>query len=432
MQPSSVKLSKYTAWLTIGDSRYLFAVKSGAFSKVDAETEQKLLNVKKLDDFEDEKERDFLISRGFLVPSELDEFWVEYHNSLSAQFDPHPDHIHFVIAVSEQCNYRCVYCYEESTMTRTEMSAETAAEVVMFIEKTIQTQKPNLKKLTISWFGGEPVIALKTIDLMSKQIVKICEENNVEYSAGIVSNGSLINSHAVEVLVNAKVTHAQISIDGERSVSCQYKGSSPSQYDKSIDAIMLLAKQVGPVNVRLNCDGKNFDSILKAVAEIHTRTQDEKVAEKVFFYLAPIDMNCQEMFPSWFVDATDKFLDFLEEIGKTGDIEGTLPKAKSTSCGLICDSGFTINANGTIAKCEHYVGDSTKVIGDVKTGLWHNHEEARLHDISVPLKCQDCNLYPICHQWCLHKRLDDRAEMNCDGFRRYVYNVLKHIVHYKK
>ena len=99
------------------------------------------------------------------------------------------------IAPTMSCNARCYYCFENGS-TKGNMSYEVAKQLVKFIDKNCIE-----RKLAISWFGGEPLLAVNTIDYITKELKK----RGIEISSTITSNGSLINNEIIKKLKKWKL-----------------------------------------------------------------------------------------------------------------------------------------------------------------------------------------------------------------------------------
>ena len=80
------------------------------------------------------------------------------------------------------------YCYEK--FENIKMSRETEIAIVEFTEKLLS--ESTFKSLHVSWFGGEPLLGLKTIKNLSKKFISICFQNGLDYSASITTNGYLL------------------------------------------------------------------------------------------------------------------------------------------------------------------------------------------------------------------------------------------------
>ena len=86
------------------------------------------------------------------------------------------------------------------------MTPETAEQVIRYILDTHADGKTRIK-----WFGGEPLLGVKTID-------RVCEglrEAGLEYTSIMISNGSLITPEIVQKMAGDwRLSFIQISMDG--------------------------------------------------------------------------------------------------------------------------------------------------------------------------------------------------------------------------
>src|SRR5436305_15124639 len=85
------------------------------------------------------------------------------------------DVMQLILLASEDCNFRCTYCYED--FARGTMKPAVRAGIKKLVEKRIKT----LGQLDINWFGGEPLYGFAAIEDLSPFFIKICEENSVKY-----------------------------------------------------------------------------------------------------------------------------------------------------------------------------------------------------------------------------------------------------------
>lgn len=417
-----IKLSKFVTWWLLDGKTYIYSTRSGAIVKVDSETERLLKTVQSSAEIADEAQRKYLLEKAILVPEQIDEFGTFRFFSMAEQYNPTPSKIAYTIAVTESCNYRCKYCFESTTMHGREMEDGTKSAIISYLKQAVETSD-GLKELRITWFGGEPLLRAKTIEDISIPIIECCENNNVEYSASVITNGSLVNESILDLFNRIKVSFVQITLDGDLTDSCSYKGCSASSFEASISAILSIAKTTR-IHVRLNTDGENIQSIIRIVKRIHDDAKCQNVEHNIRFYLACIDTPDENMMPQWFVSAHKTFLEFLSSEGMQEDILLALPKARYTSCGAVTNAFSFIGTDGRIVKCEHFLGRDDKTVGTVFDGLWHNSKEAEFRDVDVREDCVACSYYPICRQGCLAKRLEEHRSMNCDLFKENIKNIL--------
>lgn len=419
-----IKLSQFVSWWDFHNNRYLFCSSSGAFVKINEETEKLLRAANVLDDISDPELAAFFTEKGILVPHNIDEFGTYRQMTLSEMYCGKPSKLSYTVAVTEKCNFRCYYCFEEGRVSDASMTVETAQSVVDFLQSSVLTSKA--KELHITWFGGEPLLNTSVISYISELIIPFCEKNNVTYSAAIITNGSLLNEAITDMLIENKVSFMQVTIDGDKETSCRYKHCSETNYQRSLCGVVYAAPKIR-VNVRFNTDGENIESILNAVDNIREMISDATAMGNIRYYLACIERPSECIIPDWYVAAHKLFVNHLAKRGMKDDILMALPKARLASCGAVTNSSFFICANGDIVKCEHYLGLTERRIGTVFEGLYHNAEEERFRDCVFPNKCRACTFFPICRQGCLCKRLDEECEVNCKGFIENIANILYYL-----
>src|SRR4051794_12669234 len=89
-----------------------------------------------------------------------------------------PDSYELILYPTEQCNFRCSYCYEDFEIGR--MSDDVIAGVKALISKI----SGRVKSLHLSWFGGEPLLAKGVIQEISEHALRCCNEMGVNLSGG--------------------------------------------------------------------------------------------------------------------------------------------------------------------------------------------------------------------------------------------------------
>ncbi len=107
-----------------------------------------------------------LEKNGCIVRSDLNETGKLLYEEKAVMLDPAPESMHFTVAPGLGCNYNCPYCFEKGHGHGEMMSpAVIDATVNYIISKAVAN--PNLKKLEIRWFGGEPLLYMNIIETMS-------------------------------------------------------------------------------------------------------------------------------------------------------------------------------------------------------------------------------------------------------------------------
>lgn len=90
------------------------------------------------------------------------------------------NNVSYVIAPTLNCNYNCVYCFENKENRKLRMNFNTAEDILSFIIKQIESNKL-IKSIKITWFGGEPLLSYDLILEFSKKIIAKLNKMNILY-----------------------------------------------------------------------------------------------------------------------------------------------------------------------------------------------------------------------------------------------------------
>lgn len=117
-----------------------------------------------------------------------------------------------IVLPTEACNFRCSYCYEN--FAHGPMKPELVTGITRLIDRRIS----KLEKVGLSWFGGEPLLEMKTILRVSEHVQRRCSDAGVENMGGVVTtNGFLLDSDTARKLCSFGQNHFQVALDGWRN-----------------------------------------------------------------------------------------------------------------------------------------------------------------------------------------------------------------------
>lgn len=124
-----------------------------------------------------------------------------------------PRRLYLILMPTEQCNFRCTYCYERFDL------GEMSPSVVEGVKNLLEKRAPTLDHLVISWFGGEPLAARSVILDLGRFIQQVLERYpNIEYLANMTTNGYLLSPQTCAELCDLGISEFQISLDGPEAV----------------------------------------------------------------------------------------------------------------------------------------------------------------------------------------------------------------------
>ncbi|MCR4794284.1 MAG: radical SAM protein [Ruminococcus sp.] len=295
----------------------------------------------------------------------------------------------YTIFPTTGCNARCVYCYEEGYAVKN-MTIKTADRLIDFICETRHDDK-----ITIRWFGGEPLAGANII----RHICNGLQKRNVPFISTMVTNASLMTKElAHEAKELWHLERVQISLDGAKEDYTQrknYYNPEKHNYDAVMKAIHYIADEGVKVNLRVNVDLENIARIPDFLKDIKNEFSNMK---NVYLYFNPLyqelkSENCIELYKEIFI---------LSDILKSMGLSETVRSLQDFShIRLDCcmadrpEKDIVITPDGMFNNCEHLPeGHSWGNIFDGVT------DKAKFDELSsapkVDEKCAKCPFLPEC------------------------------------
>lgn len=361
------------------------------------------------------------VRRGFCVPAPMDESQQFYAQYQRFQHNTTMEELSLTVAVTMNCNYRCLYCFEDGVSADT-MRADTAEQLCIFIENTVYAH-PECKAISIKWFGGEPLLALPIIRRITERIHGFCRQQEIAYRSRLMTNGALLTQETLDFFMQHHLVSAQIAMDGACEAYCHWKGTTPEHYRKVRKIIRDCCTQVH-INLRLNAHPANFPSLMELATELY---QEEAVREHISLYLAPVESSALPVFtPAEFADAQLAFLQHLFDLGWYTQINHALPRMRTAPCYNLQRHNFTIDPQGRIYACEADLGRPDAHIATLHTPFAELAKKketlAEAYNVSLSSECKHCVFFPLCFSGCPRQRRTGEA---CLAFQRQTLGILK-------
>lgn len=362
---------------------------------------------------------------GYIIDDDIDEIRkIEfYHNCQKYR----TDYLSLTIAPTLQCNFQCVYCYESPSIGIMDENIQDA--LLVFIKEKIM----NINNLNIIWYGGEPMIARDVVYSLSEKIISLCKENDVQYSASIVSNGSLIQDDDIQMFKRYQIESVQLTLDGPRDTHnvrrAEKKGKNT--YDIIFDNINKLCTSDIRTTVRINIDLENIDKVSSLLRELLVGITKQKMMKIVFGQVTSLTNACKSIegkcinnseFSKYQLQMFEKALSYGFSINQLE----IYPRPKLNYCGAGLVNSCVIAPNGDIYKCWEEIGISSKASGNVTNARSITKRFINWIQIS-PLhinSCRVCKFLPICMGGCPLKSIDNISQEHCDSIRYGINNMI--------
>lgn len=303
------------------------------------------------------------------------------------------------IAPTYDCNFDCIYCYENERRI-VYMSDDTVSHLLEFIGSYKDVA------LSITWYGGEPLMAVK-------QIRKICEglkKLKIPVSHFIVTNGYLINDNVINLFTEYQINNAQITIDGPSDIHDKrrfLKGDKPTfaKILSNIDELLCRIPNFS-IDFRVNIDRRNENSF----GDIYNTLKERYPKNNIRVYAGFVDEVGVCDNKSHCIFDRMQVVNFKKKtFEKMGIDLGIYPDFGRYNCVAKALNGYVIGADGFIFKCWNDVGISEKAISSLTSPKISNRKvlfrylnaNDNIHDPH----CLECILLPVCNGGCQYQRV---------------------------
>lgn len=342
----------------------------------------------------DIKTYEFLYRAYFLVKEDFDEYASVAMIRSKLQ---HPvDDLYlssinnYTILTTLACNARCNYCYELGLKAKHSMTTKTALKIAEFI-----MNNSNLNQVvSIGWFGGEPLVNTKVIDLITNYLAT----RGVNFRCEMTSNGYLFDEKLIKkAKTNWRLQGIQITLDGTEDVYNEiknYVNPKGSPYVKVLENIQMLLNNGINVSVRLNVGEHNGSNLLELVDELNL----------VFGARSGLQIYCRALFDDNVIKNQEQNEQIYSYINAIEDKLEEYEFKPGKYCGenmmlaqCMADDGASvlIDPLGRIGTCEHYLDKD--FFGNINTSdrnmkileEWHEY----MPDLDI---CKDCPVYADC------------------------------------
>lgn len=338
----------------------------------------------------------------FLVNNMNDEFECLLEKHRQSNRD---DTWHLIINPTQDCNFRCWYCYEKHPQGR--MDETTILKVKKLIDNILKNKK--LTHFSLSWFGGEPLLYFnEVIYPISVYLKERASEHNVTFSNSITTNGFLFTSEMIKKCVDIHLNSFQITLDGNREThnKIRHQNGKPS-FDTILQNTILLAhaSKDNKIRIRVNYNTRSIQADFGKILDIIP--QDLRNQYSIQF---------QRIWQTYEKEGNDDFVkNVLQKHYSDLKMMGykiVLSGAYNIFRGLLCYADKTnyanINYDGKIYRCTAQDYTPKRELGYLDEHgniIWNERKTKGINDNAFfnNKTCLACELLPLCGGPCFYK-----------------------------
>lgn len=372
----------------------------------------------------------YLYERGYLVSKDTNEY--RRFQLMAGQQQYRSDIMELILLASEDCNFRCTYCYEDFPRGTMEPPVRQA------IKRYVENRASGLKQLGIKWFGGEPLYGFKAIEDLGPFFVEIADKYSLDFASHMTTNGYLLTPDIADKLLAWKITDFQITLDG---MAEQHDARRPTRDGcKTFETIhanlqsMQKRKDQFGVTIRVNFDQENhglLEPLLKLLEKDFSG--DERFTLRfhtINKWGGPNDDNLTVCGVNEARTATSQLQkSALDKNLRIGTLQESTKPGQHV-CYAARPYNFIIGADGTLMKCTIVLGsEDYNIVGKIKDEGEMDLDLDRFALWTEPAfegdsTCQKCYMVPSCQgMYCPWIRIEKDTQP-CPSTKRNIRREL--------
>lgn len=406
--------------------RMLLATRSGKYLLIKESIYKKLLNKQ----FSEIRHETLirLVDIEAVVPDGEDEFHEVLSQNIHATQDSNA--LAITIQPTANCQLGCNYCGQQHSKKNVDhtLSKKITDRIINKLDGG------RFKRLDLSWFGGEPLMAYSEILRMSEVLRDFCKQKGVVYTASMITNGMSFKPNVVANLLEQEVNHFQITLDG-----------GPETHD--VMRITKEGKKTFAIILGNIVDVANSEAYIKSGAHIVIRMNVNQVTakgiNKLIDLLAKHDLHKRNVslnFAPVFdwggnnaheeglqrAEFASAEIDWMLYAMKKGfKYTNVLPGRASMPCMVVRPDAEVYDAYGNIFPC--YEFPYTPAFEGAEYKIGHIDDDPATNNLNAVTKnwfadvktdvapCKTCNLFPVCGGACPKQWLS--GNVACPSFK---------------
>ncbi len=345
-----------------------------------------------------------------------------------------------VLQIANDCNLNCIYCYGDGGSYGRErelMTFETAKKSIDFMVANSE----DVKRLTVTFFGGEPLINFDVVKRTFDYCKSIEESSGKEFRFSMTTNGTILTDEIYNFIKDNKIS-VMISVDGGKELQnkhrcyCDGRGSfddvvkNIERFKEARGGFLTARSTVCSTDIRFK---KIKDDLLalgftNAVTSMVDTSEDSELFIGGDFTDRVIEQ--YQILCDDYVSSLKEGKPFPQNLFESAfkTLYFKLMKIRSCNAG---NNGIAVGTNELIYPCHRFMGMPEHSIGTLDTGI---DEECRAKyrraNIYTKEGCKDCWARYLCNGGCVHVSachggLLHAPECYCEIYRG-LYEILLH------
>lgn len=342
-----------------------------------------------------------LQEEGFICNVNDDDEFVSKYQFITQSIQHNTSKLGLVIVPTLNCNFNCPYCFESFKQAKY-MDDMVEKELIDFIKSHGKAEM-----ITLTWYGGEPLLALNRIESILDNIATSIPLKINEHT--LITNGYLFNDKAIKLFQKYPLDTIQITLDGVKN---RHNKLRALKYNNSVSTYDIILKNIESIveklpstqlHIRVNIDKDNQNDYFRVYEDLHSLVNFDNIT----IYPGMIRLENKEKtclvnpaFERW------ESANFIYNLNEKGYLKGDIyPRRRmAKTCCASCVSSYIVGPSGEIYKCWNDVSDKDKIIGYINeekisnpTLYYRYHQGCAWYN---DIECKTCFFMPICNGKC--------------------------------
>ncbi len=370
---------------------------------------------------------DILKKAYIIIQDDVDEDALAEIKTLNFKYS---SELNLIISPTEQCNFRCSFCYEDF------QHGAMSQDIVKYIERFLRKNLRKYTALNIGWFGGEPLLEKELVYTMSKKYIEICKKLKIQYNSNITTNGYLLDLDTFNKLIDCKVTDFCITLCGteEQHDSIRFLQNGNGTFERILNNLREIRDYSRSRNFRIIVRTNVTKEIAKNIEEYLDILNMEFGNDPrfTFYFREVMDWggSYNTIDKDNLINDSDMYLNKILNHNNSLNFNVNYQNISMPHCYAGMINSFTIRANGKIGKCtvfqdceDNHVGyfadNGDMVIDTVKNSKW-----CKLRNLKNG--CEKCNDSHLCDNGiCIYSTLIKDSKTKCTERKSDVFNAIK-------
>jgi uncharacterized protein len=309
----------------------------------------------------------------------------------------------------------------------------------------VQKKLKKKKKFSVQWFGGEPLLACDLIEFLSQHFLSYCKQNQIQYDATIITNGSRLDDASLRILRKCGVESAQVTLDGDLSLHDRVRrepGSNGS-FNQIMDNLRKASEYI-QIRLRIHVAPYNLQSVYSLLGTLADRGMQDSIHEVYFAPLFGYKQGSEKL--QYYTDEK-RFLSAAEFAHHQVDLEEMARQVGFSIrdmldvpygiCTALRRNTIVVDSKGGLTKCYKDVGDDEAAFRQ----LGRPHARTKTQNLTKwegdtfarDAECKRCTFLPVCLGGCAKQWHNSTDKSTICTPLRYNYRerILRYFADYR-